>query len=109
MRTHVKPLIIAIVALLMLAGGSAAASRYIITSTKQIKPSVLKSLKGNRGQQGPTGIPGPAGPRVPADQPESRASIHRRPRSSLCAVITHAGTKPWQLRIALTVAMETSP
>jgi len=65
MRTHVKPLIIAIVALLVLAGGSAAASRYIITSTKQIKPSVLKSLKGNRGPQGPKGTPGPAGPQGP--------------------------------------------
>jgi len=29
-------------------GTSIAASHYLITSTKQIKPSVLKSLKGRR-------------------------------------------------------------
>jgi hypothetical protein len=48
-------------------GGSAfAAGRYLITSTKQIKPSVLKSLKkagpaGPQGAQGPKGSTGSAG------------------------------------------------
>jgi hypothetical protein len=50
------------VGLLVGAGGAAAANRYIITSTKQIKPSVLKQLKGSQGPRGPAGAPGPIGP-----------------------------------------------
>ncbi|HEY7966004.1 MAG TPA: hypothetical protein VID68_03170, partial [Solirubrobacteraceae bacterium] len=45
-----------------LAGTGLAASRYLITSTKQIKPSVISSLKGNRGPRGLPGLAGPAGP-----------------------------------------------
>jgi hypothetical protein len=43
-------------------GGAYAAGKYLITSTKQIKPSVLKSLKGANGKPGATGVQGPAGP-----------------------------------------------
>ena len=55
-----------------MSGGAYAASRYLITSTKQISPKVLKSLKGadgakgTAGLQGPTGPAGPAGPQGPA-------------------------------------------
>jgi len=54
--------IIAVLAILLALGGSAAAaSRYIITSTRQIKPSVLATLRGARGRAGPRGAQGPAG------------------------------------------------
>ncbi len=47
-------------------GGAYAAGKYLITSTKQIKPSVLSSLKGKSGAAGANGAQGPAGPAGPA-------------------------------------------
>jgi len=49
-------------ALVFAMGGSAvAAKHYLINSTSQIKPSVLKKLKGSAGKTGATGSAGPAG------------------------------------------------
>ncbi len=45
-----------------MAGGAYAAGKYLITSTKQIKPSVLKQLHGAAGPQGSAGPGGPQGP-----------------------------------------------
>lgn len=43
-------------------GGAFAAGKFLITSTKQISPKVLKQLKGARGPAGQQGAAGPAGP-----------------------------------------------
>jgi hypothetical protein len=48
-----------------MSGGALAASRYLINSTKQINPKVMKALKGNAGAGGPQGAAGPAGPTGP--------------------------------------------
>ena len=44
-----------------MSGGALAASHYLINSTNQINPKVLKKLKGNAGKTGPPGSPGSAG------------------------------------------------
>lgn len=55
--------VIAAAALFFALGGSAMAARhYLITSTSQIKPSVLKALQGAAGAAGAVGSAGPAGP-----------------------------------------------
>ncbi len=54
--------VIAAAAIFFALGGSAMAARhYLITSTSQIKPSVLKALQGAAGSVGPTGPVGPSG------------------------------------------------
>ncbi len=56
--------VVATLALLFaMSGGALAAGHYLITSTKQISPKVLKSL---RGANGKLGAPGPAGAAGPA-------------------------------------------
>jgi hypothetical protein len=64
--------VIASLALFFALGGTAiAAKHYLITTTGQIKPSVLAKLKGKEGSQGPQGpagaqgAPGPQGPAGP--------------------------------------------
>jgi hypothetical protein len=59
--------LVAVIALVFaMTGGAYAAKRYILTSTKQISPSVLKALKGASGKAGAPGLAGPAGPAGPA-------------------------------------------
>lgn len=45
-----------------MSGGAYAAKKYLITSTKQISPTVLKALAGKTGPAGKNGAPGPQGP-----------------------------------------------
>jgi len=55
--------VIALLALFFALGGAAvAAKHYLITSTSQIKPSVLKSLRGKTGAAGKVGPQGLTGP-----------------------------------------------
>jgi hypothetical protein len=62
-RMHITPsTMIATLALVFaMSGGAYAASKYLITSTKQISPKVLKSLKGAKGATGAQGLAGAAG------------------------------------------------
>jgi hypothetical protein len=56
------PGVLAVVALIFaMTGGAWAAKKYVITSTKQIKPSVLTQLKGVAGATGPQGPAGASG------------------------------------------------
>jgi hypothetical protein len=74
MRRHLSYAnIVATLALLFaMTGGALAAKHYIISSTQQIKPSVLKKLHGKsgrpgaKGATGETGATGPAGKEGPA-------------------------------------------
>jgi hypothetical protein len=50
---------------LAMSGGAFAAGKFLITSTKQISPKVLKSLQGKAGAQGLAGAAGPQGPAGP--------------------------------------------
>jgi len=52
-----------------MSGGAYAAGKYLITSTKQISPKVLKSLVGKAGKTGANGAPGAAGPAGPTGPP----------------------------------------
>jgi Collagen triple helix repeat (20 copies) len=55
------PGIISTIALVFAMTGGAFAAKYLITSPSQIKPSVLKKLKGPQGATGAAGAQGPAG------------------------------------------------
>jgi hypothetical protein len=55
------PGIVSVIALVFAMTGGAFAAKYIITSTKQIKPSVLKSLQGKQGPAGTNGTNGTNG------------------------------------------------
>jgi hypothetical protein len=62
-RTSRRAMAVALLALFIAIGGTAvAANHYLITSTGQIKPSVLKKLNGKSGATGQAGAAGARGP-----------------------------------------------
>jgi hypothetical protein len=66
LRKPSPAMVVACLALFVASTGTSIAARhYLITSTKQIKPSVLKQLKGAKGPigQSVTGLTGPQGPK----------------------------------------------
>ncbi len=63
MRRHLSYAnVVATMALVFaMSGGALAANHYLINSTKQINPKVLKKLAGKAGKTGATGATGAAG------------------------------------------------
>jgi hypothetical protein len=64
-RVTFANVVLTLILLFAMTGGALAAKRYLITSTKQISPNVLKALKGAAGARGPAGATGPQGPQGP--------------------------------------------
>lgn len=77
-----------------MSGGALAASHYLINSTKQISPKVLKKLKGNAGAKGLTGSPGATGKEGPAGKegPQGKEGSPGAPATKLFAQVTEEGT-----------------
>jgi hypothetical protein len=48
-----------------MSGGAMAANHYLVTSTKQVSPKVLKALRGKTGKTGSGGLQGATGPQGP--------------------------------------------
>jgi collagen triple helix repeat protein len=68
-----------------MSGGALAATHYLVNSTKQINPKVLKRLKGNRGTTGARGAIGLAGtPGLPGETgKEGKPGLEGKPGPTL--------------------------
>jgi hypothetical protein len=75
--------------ILSMGSGALAANHYLITSTKQIKPSVLRTLHGARGPQGSAGafVAGPQGPAGPQGLRGGEANL-----AKLCSAILYSSS-----------------
>jgi hypothetical protein len=77
-------------------GGAYAAKHYLITSTKQISPAVLKQLQGKRGAAGTQGSAGPAGaagPQGPQGSPGAAGTKGENGASGASVTSTESKTK----------------
>jgi hypothetical protein len=79
-----------------MSGGALAARHYLVNSTKQISPKVLKKLKGRAGPQGATGPQGKEGP-----QGGPGSSVVARIRGAGSAETTTASLQPYALKNAV--------
>ena len=68
---------------LSMSGGALAANHYLINSTKQISPKVLKKLKGKTGKPGAAGLPGsPGQPGTPGKEGAAGKNGERGPSNA---------------------------
>ena len=84
--------VVALFALFFALGGTAvAAKHYLITSTRQIEPSVLRQLHGSNGARGSTGPQGLQGPQGSGGA-QGPAGAPGAPATGLWAAITTSDT-----------------
>lgn len=84
-----------VIALFVAAGGAAAAGHFVITSTSQIKPSVIQALRGKqgvRGLSGATGAPGAQGAQGPPGSPGLPGTPGAAGSARAVAVVNSDGT-----------------
>jgi hypothetical protein len=75
LRLPSPAMVVAVAALVVASTGSAiAAKHYMVSSTRQISPTVLKQLHGANGRAGATGPEGAMGPQGPAGAAGSNGS-----------------------------------
>src|SRR5271169_750268 len=84
MRRHLSYAnVVATLALVFaMSGGALAASHYLIKSTSQISPKVLKKLAGRTGKRGAIGPTGATGPALGATPGQSGAAASAGPRGA---------------------------
>jgi len=71
-----------------MSGGALAAKHYLISSTKQISPKVLKALKGNTGKQGAAG---PAGAKGEAGTPGTKGNVGEKGEEGTYPTVLRSG------------------